>query len=455
MHKTILQEIISNKLIWLKERKKKQPLNSFYNNVHRTRINFLKQIQNVHPFFILECKKYSPSLGLINSTFDLNKICDVYKKYASVVSVLTDEQYFHGKFEFLSIVRSIITQPILCKDFFIDVYQIYLARYYQADAILLMLSVLNDEQYNILSYTAKFLNMGVITEINNIKELERAINLKSEIIGINNRNLHDLSIDINRTKTLAPLIPNHIHIISESGINSYSQVRELSALVNGFLIGSTLMKSHNLDFEIRKIIIGQNKICGLTQTIDSKISEEAGAVYGGLIFVKNSKRYINIEQAIKIINTAYLQYVGVFQNEDINLIVSLVKELSLYAIQLHGNENQNYINVLREKIPSSTYIWKALSIKDKFPILNLKFIDYYLFDSIYGGSGTQFNWSILFNHNLSNIILAGGINLKNCIYASKLGCAGLDFNSGVEDSQGKKNKKKIISVFHSLRYYYT
>ncbi|CAL4042987.1 bifunctional indole-3-glycerol-phosphate synthase TrpC/phosphoribosylanthranilate isomerase TrpF [Buchnera aphidicola] len=454
MQQTILQEIIKNKLIWLKINKKKQPLINFKNKIQKTNRNFYQSIKNVHPFFILECKQSSPSSGIIRKKFDIVDICHIYKKYASVISVLTDKQYFNGKLEFIPKVSAIVSQPILCKDFFIDPYQVYLARYYQADAILLMLSILSDQEYKVLSKIATDMNMGILTEVNNKIELNRAILLKAKVIGINNRNLHDFSIDLNRTKIMAPLIPNDIKIVSESGINNYSQIRELSKLVHGFLIGSSLMLQKDLDMAIRKMIMGDNKICGLTREKDAVISKRYGAIYGGLIFVKNSKRYINENVAIKIIDSANLNYVGVFRNEHISYILTLSKLLNLKAIQLHGNEDQNYINKLRVQLPYEIEIWKACGIKNISPNYNFKNVNYYIFDNSDGGSGKSFNWSILSNCNLSNVILAGGLNSKNCIFASKLGCAGLDFNSGVEDDFGKKNSKKIASVFHSLRNYF-
>ena len=454
MKKTILQEIIKNKLTWLNIHKKKQPFISFKHKIKITNRDFDQSINNIQPFYILECKKSSPSSGIIRKKFNLIDICHVYKKYASVISVLTDEQYFNGKLEFIPIVKSIVTQPVLCKDFFIDPYQVYLARYYQAHAILLMLSILSNEQYNILSNIAKDMNMGIITEVNNETELKRAIVLNAKVIGINNRNLHDFSIDLNRTRKIAPLIPNNIKIISESGINNYSQIRELSKLAHGFLIGSSLMLKKDLDTAIRKMIMGDNKVCGLTQKKDAEMSKKSGAIYGGLIFIKSSKRYIDENQAIKIIYSTNLQYVGIFRDENINHVVSVAKSLNLQAIQLHGNEDQNYINKLRNQLPYEIKIWKAFSIKEIVPNCNFKNINYYLFDSLEGGSGKSFNWSILSNYNLSNVILAGGLNPNNCVLASKLGCAGLDFNSGIENSFGKKDPKKIASVFQSLRMFF-
>lgn len=133
---------------------------------------------------------------MIRDDFDPARIAAIYKHYASAISVLTDEKYFQGSFDFLPIVSQIAPQPILCKDFIIDPYQIYLARYYQADACLLMLSVLDDEQYRQLAAVAHSLEMGVLTEVSNEEELERAIALGAKVVGINNRDLRDLSIDL-------------------------------------------------------------------------------------------------------------------------------------------------------------------------------------------------------------------------------------------------------------------
>ncbi|MDE5285579.1 MAG: bifunctional indole-3-glycerol phosphate synthase/phosphoribosylanthranilate isomerase, partial [Buchnera aphidicola] len=183
------------------------------------------------PCFILECKKQSPSLGLLRQDFNLYKIANIYKKYANAISVLTDEKYFHGNFKFIKEIRNYLDQPILCKDFFIDPYQVYLARYYHADAILLMLSILNNDEYLHMSNIAQKMNMDVLTEIHTKEELKRAITLKAKIIGINNRNLHDLSINLKNTADLAPLIPNNVTIISESGLQTHHQIKRLSKFV--------------------------------------------------------------------------------------------------------------------------------------------------------------------------------------------------------------------------------
>ncbi|CAL4321711.1 bifunctional indole-3-glycerol-phosphate synthase TrpC/phosphoribosylanthranilate isomerase TrpF [Buchnera aphidicola] len=453
MINSILKKIILDKLSWIEDRKKKQPIKEFQNFLKKSERNFYSSLEKNKLNYILECKKKSPSLGILNEEFNIIKISKTYKKYASAISILTEEKYFLGKFEDIKAVRDTVPQPILCKDFFIDPYQIYLARYYGADAILLMLSILNSNQYILLSNIAHKLNMGILTEINNEKELEKAIALKARVVGINNRNLNNLSIDLNKTKKIAPLVPKNIKVISESGISNYSQIRKLSGIVNGFLIGTSLMKSKNLDYDIKRLLLGNNKICGLTNIEDVKKAKKAGANYGGLIFCPFSKRKISIKIAKILTNLIEFNYVGVFQNSSINYILSIIKKINLKVIQLHGNENQEYISFLKSKIPRKISIWKAYSIRKNIPPLNLKNIEFYLFDNLNGGSGKTFDWSIIKNKifDKEKIFLSGGINKKNCLSASNLGFSGLDFNSGVEKKIGIKSNEKIKLIFTMLR----
>ncbi|HHU7386956.1 TPA: bifunctional anthranilate synthase glutamate amidotransferase component TrpG/anthranilate phosphoribosyltransferase TrpD, partial [Escherichia coli] len=179
---TVLAKIVADKAIWVEARKQQQPLASFQNEIQPSTRHFYDALQGARTAFILECKKASPSKGVIRDDFDPARIATVYRNYASAISVLTDEKYFQGSFDFLPIVSQIAPQPILCKDFIIDPYQIYLARYYQADACLLMLSVLDDEQYRQLAAVAHSLEMGVLTEVSNEEELERAIALGAKVV---------------------------------------------------------------------------------------------------------------------------------------------------------------------------------------------------------------------------------------------------------------------------------
>ena len=450
---TVLAQIVADKRIWVEARKAQQPLASFQNEVQPSKRHFYDALQGARTAFILECKKASPSKGVIREDFDPARIAGIYKHYASAISVLTDEKYFQGSFDFLPIVSQIAPQPILCKDFIVDPYQIYLARYYQADACLLMLSVLNDEEYRQLSAVAHSLKMGVLTEVSNEEELERAIALEAKVVGINNRDLRDLSIDLNRTRQLAPRLGAGVTVISESGINTYGQVRDLSHFANGFLIGSAMMSHDDLNAAVRRVLLGENKVCGLTRAQDAQAAFEAGAVHGGLIFVSSSPRYVNEAQAREVINSAPLSYVGVFRDADVAEVAAKVESLNLAAVQLHGSEDQTYIDSLRARLPDAVQIWKALSVKDSLPARALNHVDKYVFDNGQGGSGERFDWSLLNGQDLSNVLLAGGLSPDNCVEAAKSGCAGLDFNSGVESAPGIKDAAKLASVFQTLRAY--
>ncbi|HEY4437965.1 MAG TPA: bifunctional indole-3-glycerol-phosphate synthase TrpC/phosphoribosylanthranilate isomerase TrpF [Lelliottia sp.] len=450
---TVLAKIVADKAIWVEARKEQQPLASFQNEVVPSQRRFYDALQGARTAFILECKKASPSKGVIRDDFDPARIAGVYKHHASAISVLTDEKYFQGSFDFLPIVSQIAPQPILCKDFIIDAYQIWLARFYQADACLLMLSVLDDEQYRQLAAVAHSLNMGVLTEVSNEEELERAIALKAKVVGINNRDLRDLSIDLNRTRQLAPRLGAGVTVISESGINTYAQVRELSHFANGFLIGSAMMSYDDLNAAVRRVLLGENKVCGLTRPQDAAAALEAGAVFGGLIFVDASPRFVTEDQAREVIAGAPLSYVGVFRDAPVADVTALAESLSLTAVQLHGQEDQTYINELRQALAPQVQIWKAQSVSDSLPARDLQHVDKYVLDNGQGGSGERFDWSLLNGEKLDNVLLAGGLSPDNCVEAAKAGCAGLDFNSGVESQPGIKDASKLASVFKTLRAY--
>ncbi|MGL9723979.1 bifunctional indole-3-glycerol-phosphate synthase TrpC/phosphoribosylanthranilate isomerase TrpF [Sodalis sp. (in: enterobacteria)] len=452
MQDTVLAKIVADKYEWVAERKRLQPLESFRHQVQPSTRCFYHALSGTRTAFILECKKASPSKGLIRADFDPVAIADVYRHYASAISVLTDEKYFQGSFDFLRQVSRTVSQPVLCKDFIIDPWQIYLARLHQADAILLMLSVLDDDTYRELAAVAHSLNMGVLIEVISDDERQRAIALEAKVVGINNRDLRDLSIDLNRTRILGPRLPAGVTVISESGINHYRQVHELSHYANGFLIGSALMAEPDLTMAVRRVLLGENKVCGLTRAADARAALEAGALYGGLIFVPGSPRYVEEDIARAVMAGAPLRYVGVFRDAPVSEVAAKASALSLAAVQLHGGEDQAYIDALRQALPPDCRIWKALDMRHALPARDLAQVDRYVLDNG-GGSGKPFDWSLLNGATLDNVMLAGGLAADNCVAAARLGCAGLDFNSGVESAPGIKDHHKLATVFQTLRAY--
>lgn len=464
----ILEKIVIDKRVTVEELKKSLPLESFKDSLVPTTKDMYQALTRTEdkPYagFILECKKASPSKGLIRADFNVKEICTIYDKYAAAISVLTDEKYFQGTYEYLQIVTNTVNCPVLNKDFFIDIYQVYLARYYGADAILLMLSVLSDEEYKELAAVAEQYNLAILTEISNDEERDRAIALGAKLIGINNRDLRDLSTDISRTFDYAPTIPSNRIIISESGIYTNSQVRELAPAVDGFLVGSSVMAEDDIDLACRKLILGNNKVCGLTAPQYATMASKSGAVYGGLIFAEKSPRFITAKQAKEIVEQeTSLNYVGIFVNHAIEEIVALIKELNLYAVQLHGQEDQNYINNLQELLNgngvTACQIWKAQSVEKIIPELSLTNIQHSVLDGKNAGSGQTFNWQGLADseQNLSSCFLAGGLNSENIKQVVNLltehDLFGLDLNSGVEASPGIKCSEKLKHVFAEIRNY--
>jgi indole-3-glycerol phosphate synthase/phosphoribosylanthranilate isomerase len=457
----VLEKIVDDKRLELVERKKKLPLETFKDQLTPSDRSFYQALKQPNAGFVFECKKASPSKGLIREHFDLDEIIAAYGPYAACISVLTDEKYFQGKFEYLEYVRARVTQPVLNKDFFVDPYQIYLARHHNADAVLLMLSVLNDQEYLSLAEIAKQYQLDVLTEVSNEQEVHRALALNANIIGINNRDLRDLSTNLETTEKLAPIITasgQDCVVISESGIYTNQDVRRLAPLVDGFLVGSSVMAEENLLAAVKKLVFGMTKVCGLTREQDAQVVKQSGALYGGLIFAEKSPRYLSLEQAKKLVNSVPFDYVGVFVDAPVQQILEYVRKLDLRAVQLHGQESQQYITNLRQRLPKTCQIWKALGVKNKLPNLEYKQVDMLLLDykvgQQSGGTGQQFDWQLLSQlTNKNNIILAGGLAADNIQAAIKWQVAGLDINSGVESSSGIKDKSKIEQTYLALRAY--
>ncbi|MBF0318292.1 MAG: indole-3-glycerol phosphate synthase TrpC [Nitrospirae bacterium] len=197
---------------------------------------------------IAEIKHASPSEGVIRRNFNLPDIAQTYEQCrVSAVSILTEEDFFNGRLPYIEAAKGILTCPILRKDFIFDEYQIYEARAFQADAVLLIAAALNYGQARGLMSIAADLSLHVLFEVHNLKELEMALRLDCSIIGINNRDLTNMRIDINTTLTLIKEIPRGKTVVSESGIKSRDEVMMLQdAGVDAILVGTAFMKSDDI-----------------------------------------------------------------------------------------------------------------------------------------------------------------------------------------------------------------
>jgi indole-3-glycerol phosphate synthase/phosphoribosylanthranilate isomerase len=463
----VLDEIVNRKRLDVARRMEEVPFSDLKARTEPTTRSFSKALKKPGFRFVMECKKASPSEGLIRKNFDITEIAGVYNNFADAVSILTDEPYFQGSLDVLRTARPLLDRPILAKDFVLEPYQICEARSCGADAALLILSILDDAAYKICAAEAERLSMDVLTEVHNEEELERALRLNARIIGINNRNLKTLKVDLNVYNHLARKIPSDRLVVCESGIQSHEDVLRFGNAFPGerthvFLVGGSLMKSERLDLAVRELVCGRVKVCGLTCPEDAAAAWKTGAVFGGMIFA-DSPRRTDPERAREIRAASPLPAVGVFVNEPAQNVARLASELDLAAVQLHGEETESCIGELRRKLPDRCEIWKAVRVRDRMPncTSNLKGLhaDRLLYDAFdktnaeaRGGTGRSFDWSLLEgDSDRSRDILAGGLNGDNIRGASRLGYFALDVNSGVESAPGKKDHQKITQLFANLR----
>ena len=205
------------------------------------------------------------------------------------------------------------------------------------------------------------------------------------------------------------------------------------------------------------MIFGENKVCGLTRPQDVQAVYAQGALYGGLIFAEKSPRCVSLRQAQELVTQAPLRFVGVFQNQDKDLIVKLAKQLALFAVQLHGTETAEFITALRQDLPSNCQIWQAISIdvsQSAVDFQQISAVERYVLDSKIGnqqgGTGVTFDWSKIPAQYKDSIMLAGGINPQNIGLALEQQCLGIDLNSGVESAAGIKDTVKLAQTFQQI-----
>ncbi|NJC04636.1 indole-3-glycerol phosphate synthase/phosphoribosylanthranilate isomerase [Sphingomonas kaistensis] len=393
--------------------------------------------------FLMEVKRASPSGH--RSPHSVETAIEAYAGVADGVSCLTDQRFFGGSFHALETVRARFDGPLLAKDFVVDPRQVAEARRHGADAVLCMLSVLGDDEARGVMAEAERLGMDVLVEVHDEAELARALGLGATLVGINNRDLKTLTTDLAVTERLAKLVPDHVTLVSESGVATRADVERLGAHADAFLVGSSLMAADNVFEAARALVFGRVKVCGLTRLEDVAAVAAAGSTHAGIIVVPGTPRAVAREQAralAEAIRGAGMKPTYVFRNEEPRDAAVVAQALDLAVVQLHGQETPSAVAELRNGFEGE--IWTA-GFEERGG-------DRLLFDSPGGGTGASCDWGAVAAHPArASAFLAGGIGPDNARAAQATGVYGLDASSRLESAPGIKDHDKIRALFDALR----
>ena len=437
--------------------------------------------------FICEVKKASPSKGIIAEHFPY---LDIAKEYevagAAAISVLTEPDFFKGDKKYLQEIASTVKIPVLRKDFIIDEYQIYQAKVWGASAILLICACLDVPTLTKFRELADSLGLSSLVEAHDEHEVQMAIDCGARIIGVNNRNLKDFTVDVQNSVRLRNLVQDDVVFVSESGLETPEDIQVLRDNNIGVaLMGETFMRSPN---KVEKLayLYGPTyytpkvKMCGISKVETISAIVDAKPDYMGLVFAP-SKRQVTVDQAKTLVEELYKQNVvgnnseaeqtepvttldtassetiktvGVFVNETVENLLKIAEEVKLDVIQLHGDEDESFIQILKEQ--SNVEVWKAVQVRSAADAE--KWIDssadMLLFDAYHkderGGTGEVFDWSSLDEFERP-FMLAGGIDSTNVARAIRtVRPYGLDISSGIE-TNGVKDDEKIKAFTNIVR----
>lgn len=421
--------------------------------------------------FICEVKKASPSKGIIAEHFPY---LDIAKEYevagAAAISVLTEPDFFKGDKKYLQEIASTVKIPVLRKDFIIDEYQIYQAKVWGASAILLICACLDVPTLTKFRELADSLGLSSLVEAHDEAEVQMAIDCGARIIGVNNRNLKDFTVDVQNSVRLRNLVQDDVIFVSESGLETPEDIQVLrNNNIGVALMGETFMRSPNKVEKLAYLYgptyyMPKVKMCGISKVETIPAIIDAKPDYMGLVFAP-SKRQVTVDQAKTLVEELHKQYavrynsktiktVGVFVNETIENLLKIAEEVKLDVIQLHGDEDESFIQILKEQ--SNVEVWKAVQVRSAADAE--KWIDssadMLLFDAYHkderGGTGEVFDWSSLDEFERP-FMLAGGIDSTNVARAIRtVRPYGLDISSGIE-TEGVKDNEKMKAFTNTVR----
>jgi indole-3-glycerol phosphate synthase/phosphoribosylanthranilate isomerase len=475
-----LDHIVTQTGIDLAQRKRELPLETLQRLAAaqpgpRSLLTALQHKRHVR--LIAEVKRASPSKGLLAPHLDPVALARTYEMYgAAAISVLTEPHFFLGSPDHLMAIKQVVSVPVLRKDFIIDEYQVYEARAWGADAILLICAILDDIQLRNLLNKAHALGMYCLVEVHSREEAQRAVAAGAAIIGVNSRDLVTFQIHPYLIRELRPLIPPDRVVVAESGIHHAADARLLARHdVQAILVGESLVVSQDIPAQMCSLLRGANediqvKICGLRTLEHMRAAIAAGADMLGLMFYEPSSRYIQPQQARTLLESVENgdavgtnesrpaqmispDIVGVFVNKDAAFINEIAQQVGLHVVQLHGDEPPEFCHSIARPVI------KALRLQDMSDIGKVRAYREVawriLLDTpapAWGGTGMIHDWTLARAASQeAPMLLAGGLTPENVATAiQQVHPWGVDVSSGVE-TNGHKDTSKIRSFIERVR----
>lgn len=421
---------------------------------------------------IAEIKRASPSKGLIAGTFDPVAQAQAYERGgAAALSVLTEPHFFQGSLEHLRAVREAVALPVLRKDFIVEPYQVYEARAAGADALLLIVALLDDRTLRDLLALTRELGMEALVEAHDAGEIERAVAAGATVIGVNSRDLRTFAVDTTVVQDLRPLVPRDRVFVAESGIQSRLDATRARAWgADAILVGEALMRAQDPEVMAHELATASGgataelftrsdqpfvKICGLATEEQARTVTRLGADAFGLVFAPMAPphRRVTVEQARQLVmaareeagvNAAPLA-VGIFVNERPETVAEYAERARLDAVQLSGDESPD--DCARVAVTTGLTVLKALRLRgendltqlDEYALAGMTTLLDTPKDGAYGGTGETGDWALArAAARRWPVILSGGLAPENVADAIEaVHPRGVDVSSGVETNKAK------------------
>ena len=416
---------------------------------------------------IAEVKRASPSKGMLAPNLDPVATARLYEANgATVISVLTEPHFFLGSPEYLTAIKKAVNLPVLRKDFIVEEYQVYEARAWGADAVLLICAILDDTQLRSLLQLAHECQMHCLVEVHSREEAQRAVDAGARIIGVNSRDLTTFKMNPYLLRELRQIIPADRVVIAESGIHTGADARRLARYdVQGMLVGESLVKSPDIAGQMHTLLHEANagtqvKICGLRTSEHMRVAVEAGADLLGFIFHEPSHRYIQPQQIPALLEAAQRSdeqtmpdLVGVFVNKEANFINDVVEQAGLHFVQLHGTETPEFFQRIQRPAIKALHMHNRDDLQQ---IERYKDVAWRLLldtpTAEWGGTGKTHDWEIARQAaQEARIFLAGGLTVENVAVAiQQVRPWGVDVSSGVESNK-QKDGNKIQAFLTAIR----